>query len=159
MCVNNPSKENSFRSHSSRVFLQAQAGETGKVDTHCSPGASSPLVSSEHMGAARAVTPGTEVLILIWVNQASAWDPLRAWWHGTVLFSLGDIIWVTLTPINHVVAVVDTHHLTGCLTLPASHGTLFWTSRKKKGLSFGSPSYIIENMFLRVAEHFPRCPA
>lgn len=98
-------------------------GTSGTGTRTRSPGASSPLVSSKHVGAARAVNPGMEVLVLIWVNNASAWDPLRTWCHGTVLVGLWDIIWVTLTPINHVVAVVDTHHLAGCLTLPTSHGT------------------------------------
>lgn len=45
----------------------------------CSPRASPPLVSAEHVGAARAEAPG--VIALIWgrvLRQATVWDPLRA---------------------------------------------------------------------------------
>lgn len=157
MCVNNLSKANFFRSNSSLFSLghYPSRREAGKVDTHCSPGAGSPLVSSKHMGAARAVTPGTEVLVLKWVSKASAWVPLRAWWHGTVLVSLWDIIWVTLTPINHVVAVVDTHHLSGCLTLPTSHGTLCWIFRKKKGYHLWVWVTFLNTYFFRWQDIFP----
>lgn len=126
------------------------------MSTHCSPGPGSPLVPSKHVGAARAVTPGTEVLVLKWVSQAS---PLRARWHGAVLVSLGDVICVTLTSINHMVAVVDTHYLSGCLTLPTSHGTLCWIVRKKEGTVIWESELCFEYTFLQVAEYFPRCPA
>lgn len=51
-------------------------GASGTGTRTGSPGASSPLVSSKHVCTARAVTPGTEILVLKWVSRAS---PLRAW--------------------------------------------------------------------------------
>lgn len=103
-------------------------------NTHCSPGASPPLVSSEHVGAARADAPGAITLVLERVlSEATVWGPLRAWWHGTVLVSFWDIIRVTLDLIDHVVTVVDTDHLPGGPPLPTRHGALHWTFRKRKG--------------------------
>lgn len=130
------------------------------MNTHCSPGASPPLVSTEHMGAARAEAPGVIVLILERVlSQATVWGPLRAWWHGTVLVAFWDIIWVTFTLINHMVTVVDTYHLPGCSPLPTCHRTLSGMFRKRSEKERISHLAVI-NSWMCISCKWPTtCPA
>lgn len=93
--------------------------------THRSPGAGPPLVPTEHVGAARAAAPGTIILVLErMLSEASVWRPPRAWGHGTLLVSFWDIVWVALTRVDHVVTIIDTHHLPSRPTLSARHGAL-----------------------------------
>lgn len=88
-----------------------------------SPGAGPPLVPTEHVGAARATAPGTIILVLErMLSEASVWRPPRARGHGTLLVSFWDIVWVALTRVDHVVTVIDTHHLPSRPTLSTRHG-------------------------------------
>lgn len=77
------------------------------------------------MGAAGPGAPGAGILMVEGVlSETTVWAPLRARRCGTVLVSFWDVIWVTLTLINHVVTVVDTYHLPGRPALPTRHGAL-----------------------------------